>query len=82
MLCNALARIRFSLFISSEELLSCLGVTVFEKTKQREGDKRKKLKNDDPADIDGYLGPWGKYVDEKTVMKPSEVCQIFAFLVN
>jgi pre-mRNA-processing factor 17 len=49
------------------------GLTVFEANKRREGDKRKRLKNDDAADIDGYLGPWGKFVDEKTVMKPSEV---------
>lgn len=52
---------------------SLIGLTVFEAAKQREGDKRKRLKNDDASDIDGYLGPWGKFVDEKTVMKPSEV---------
>ena len=46
---------------------------MFEKTKKRAGDKRKKLKNDDAGDIDGYLGPWGKFVDEKTTLKPSEV---------
>ncbi|XP_023933476.1 pre-mRNA-processing factor 17 [Lingula anatina] len=48
------------------------GTTVFEVSKQRPGDKRKKQKNNDPSDIDGYLGPWAKYEDEKTVMKPSE----------
>ncbi|GAB1607600.1 pre-mRNA-processing factor 17-like [Argonauta hians] len=47
-------------------------LTVFEKTKCRPGDKRKRLKNDDAGDVDGYLGPWGKFVDEQTVMKPSE----------
>lgn len=48
------------------------GVTVFEKMKKRPGDKRKRVKNDDAADIDGYLGPWGKYVDEETVSRPKE----------
>ncbi|ESO06288.1 hypothetical protein HELRODRAFT_94015 [Helobdella robusta] len=46
--------------------------TVYETTKKREGDKRKRLRNDDPSDVDGYLGPWGKYVDEVTVAKPTE----------
>ncbi|XP_046581389.1 pre-mRNA-processing factor 17-like [Haliotis rubra] len=47
------------------------GITVFE-VKPSAGAKRKKEKNRDPADIDGYLGPWAKYADEQTVMKPSE----------
>ncbi|XP_042911145.1 pre-mRNA-processing factor 17 isoform X1 [Parasteatoda tepidariorum] len=47
-------------------------VTVFDKTKAREGDKRKRVKNADAADIDGFLGPWGGYVNEKRVLKPSE----------
>lgn len=47
-------------------------LTVFEATKARPGDKRKRLRNDNAGDIDGYLGPWGKFVDEKTVMKPNE----------
>ena len=55
------------------------GVTVFEALKKREGDKRKRQKNDNPHDIEGYLGPWGKFVDEKTVMKPSEV--IYCILI-
>lgn len=46
--------------------------TVFEATKTREGDKRKRQRNDDAGDIEGYLGPWGKYVDEKTVMVPDD----------
>ena len=55
-------------------LYICLpGITVFEKGKKRPGDKRQREKNFDPEDVDGYLGPWGKYVDEKSVMKPSEV---------
>ncbi|KFM59877.1 Pre-mRNA-processing factor 17, partial [Stegodyphus mimosarum] len=47
-------------------------VTVFDKTKQREGDKRKRKKNNDTTDIDGFLGPWGGFEDEKRVLKPSE----------
>merc|ERR1719359_1729557 len=46
--------------------------TVFEDTKKRPLDKRKKERNDDPSDIEGYLGPWAKYVDEETVSRPGE----------
>lgn len=53
----------------------CLsGTGVFEKRKARPGDKRKKARNQDPTDIDGFLGPWAKFKDEKTVMCPTEVC--------
>ncbi|BES92770.1 WD domain, G-beta repeat [Nesidiocoris tenuis] len=44
--------------------------TVMESTSARPLDKRKRVKNDDPADIEGFVGPWGTYVDEKRVMKP------------
>ena len=50
------------------------GVTVFETIQKRKGDKRRRQRNNDAGDIEGYLGPWGKFVDEQTVMKPSEVC--------
>ena len=56
-----------------------LGLGVFEKTKERPGDKRKKARNRDPSDVDGYLGPWAKFKDEKTVMCPSEV--LISFLL-
>lgn len=46
------------------------GKTVFESPKPKK--KRKQEKNDDPADIEGFLGPWGKYENEQTVAKPSE----------
>lgn len=46
--------------------------TVFEKVKPRPLDKRKKNKNDNPEDIEGFLGPWATYVDEKRVVKPTE----------
>lgn len=45
---------------------------MFESTKLRPLDKRKRKKNNDPSDIDGFLGPWGGYVDEQRVAKPSE----------
>ncbi|XP_060063227.1 pre-mRNA-processing factor 17-like [Ylistrum balloti] len=48
------------------------GLTVFEAMPKRPEDKRKRLRNSDAGDVEGYLGPWGKFVDEKTVMKPSE----------
>lgn len=47
-------------------------LTVFEKTKVRAGDKRKKAKNNDPADIDGFAGPWAPFKDEKRNLKPTE----------
>lgn len=48
------------------------GKTVFESTKLRPLDKRKRKKNDNADDIEGFLGPWGGYVDEQRVVKPSE----------
>lgn len=42
-------------------------------TGQRKIEKRKKFKENDASNIDGFLGPWAKYVDEKEVAKPSEV---------
>ncbi|XP_050392096.2 pre-mRNA-processing factor 17 [Patella vulgata] len=49
------------------------GLTVFEqKPKEKESEKRKRQKNPDASDIEGYLGPWGKYVDEETISKPNE----------
>lgn len=48
--------------------------TVFEKPAgDRPLDKRKRVKNDKPEDVDGYLGPWGGFVDEQRVMKPTVV---------
>ena len=47
--------------------------SVFEaETEKRPKDSRKKARNDDPSDIEGYLGPWAKYVDEETVSRPGE----------
>ncbi|KAK2716022.1 pre-mRNA-processing factor 17-like [Artemia franciscana] len=47
------------------------GASVFESTEKRPLDKRKRETNDNPEDTEGFLGPWGKFVDEKTVAKPS-----------
>ncbi|XP_053316020.1 pre-mRNA-processing factor 17 [Spea bombifrons] len=47
------------------------GLTVFE-TNLKKSEKRKKVKGSDASDIDGFLGPWAKYIDEKDVAKPSE----------
>ena len=46
------------------------GKSVFEVSKLRPLDKRKRARNDDSSDIDGYLGPWAKYKDEETISKP------------
>ncbi|XP_075059013.1 pre-mRNA-processing factor 17 [Mixophyes fleayi] len=47
------------------------GLTVFE-SGQKKNEKRRKVKGTDASNIDGFLGPWAKYVDEKDVAKPSE----------
>lgn len=39
--------------------------------------KRKKVKNNDSSDVDGYLGPWARYEDEEEVAKPSEADKEF-----
>ncbi|KAF7265776.1 pre-mRNA-processing factor 17 [Rhynchophorus ferrugineus] len=46
--------------------------TVFESTNLRPLDKRKRKKNDDPSDVEGFLGPWGGFIGEQRVMKPTE----------
>ncbi|EAW48320.1 cell division cycle 40 homolog (yeast), isoform CRA_b [Homo sapiens] len=56
---------------SVEEAEKNQGLTVFE-TGQKKTEKRKKFKENDASNIDGFLGPWAKYVDEKDVAKPSE----------
>lgn len=33
---------------------------------------RKRIKNDDPTDIDGFKGPWARFQDEKHTSRPSE----------
>ncbi|CAG0900334.1 unnamed protein product [Cyprideis torosa] len=55
---------------SSEAVAAAEGKTVFEKTKPRPADKRKRFRNDDSGDVDGYLGPWGGFVDEKKIARP------------
>ena len=51
-----------------------VGLTVFE-VGPKKTDKRKKVQGGEAndIDIDNYLGPWAKYVDEKDGAKPSEV---------
>lgn len=34
--------------------------------------KMKRVKNDDPTDLDGYQGPWARFDGERHVSKPSE----------
>ncbi|KAL1464782.1 hypothetical protein WDU94_004400 [Cyamophila willieti] len=46
--------------------------TVFESTSKRPLDKRKREKNDNPDDIEGFLGPWGTYKDEERISRPNE----------
>ncbi|CAI2294881.1 unnamed protein product [Caenorhabditis sp. 36 PRJEB53466] len=50
------------------------GVSLFE-SKKTGGEKRKRVRNDDSADVDGYTGPWSRFADEKTVAKPTPELQ-------
>uniref|UniRef100_A0A2P2HZU8 Pre-mRNA-processing factor 17 n=1 Tax=Hirondellea gigas TaxID=1518452 RepID=A0A2P2HZU8_9CRUS len=47
-------------------------VSVFESKKPSDHTKRRREKNVDPADVEGFKGPWAKYENEQTVMCPSE----------
>uniref|UniRef100_A0A8D0AJ53 Pre-mRNA-processing factor 17 n=1 Tax=Sander lucioperca TaxID=283035 RepID=A0A8D0AJ53_SANLU len=47
------------------------GLTVFE-SGQKKSEKRKKIKGGEAGEIDNFLGPWAKYIDEKDGAKPSE----------
>lgn len=57
------------------------GLTVFE-TGHKKSEKRKKIKGGDAAEIDNFLGPWAKYMDEKDVAKPSEVMLCSSYNIN
>jgi len=46
------------------------GKTVFEAPKAKK--LRKQEKNDNPEDVEGFLGPWGKFENEVSVAKPNE----------
>uniref|UniRef100_G3PCI3 Pre-mRNA-processing factor 17 n=1 Tax=Gasterosteus aculeatus aculeatus TaxID=481459 RepID=G3PCI3_GASAC len=49
------------------------GLTVFETgQKDKRSEKRKKIKGGEAGEIDTFLGPWAKYIDEKDSAKPSE----------
>lgn len=71
--CPLFCEILFTGESDSSDLLALPpGLTVFE-SGQKKPEKRKKLKGGDAEEIDNFLGPWAKYVDEKAVAKPSEV---------
>lgn len=57
---------------STEETNDSNIKTVFEKTQLRPLDKRKRQKNDNPDDVEGFLGPWGGFEGEQRVMRPTE----------
>ncbi|CAO1340577.1 unnamed protein product [Diamesa serratosioi] len=48
------------------------GKTVFESNKLKQENKRKRHKNDNPEDVEGFLGPWGKFKDEKLIAQPTD----------
>ncbi|KAL1494467.1 hypothetical protein ABEB36_010063 [Hypothenemus hampei] len=61
---------------STEEAKDSDLKTVFEKTHLRPLDKRKRKRNNNPDDIDGFLGPWGGYEDEERVSRPTDEEQV------
>jgi pre-mRNA-processing factor 17 len=48
------------------------GLTVFESSKSRPGDKRKRLARGTADDVEGFRGPWAGFEDEEKIAKPSE----------
>lgn len=40
--------------------------------KKEKAEKRKRLRNDDPSDVDNFVGPWAEFEDEVKVSQPSE----------
>ena len=38
----------------------------------RPKDKRRRERNDDPSDVNGFLGPWANYKDQELVSRPNE----------
>jgi pre-mRNA-processing factor 17 len=60
-------------FVGAKDLAGELkGRTIFEPSLNRAGDKRKRVTNDQPEDIEGFIGPWGGFIDEQKIAKPSE----------
>lgn len=46
------------------------GKTVFESPRPKL--KRKQDRNDQPEDVEGFTGPWGKYENEESVARPND----------
>uniref|UniRef100_A0A6Q2ZD88 Pre-mRNA-processing factor 17 n=1 Tax=Esox lucius TaxID=8010 RepID=A0A6Q2ZD88_ESOLU len=65
------AHVNDFMFEQQRRTFSTFGLTVFE-VGPKKTDKRKKVQGGEADDIDNYLGPWAKYVDEKDSAKPSE----------
>ena len=40
------------------------------------------MRQNDPEDIEGFLGPWGGFVDEVKISKPDEVTVWFYKLLS
>uniref|UniRef100_A0A0N4ZCY7 WD_REPEATS_REGION domain-containing protein n=1 Tax=Parastrongyloides trichosuri TaxID=131310 RepID=A0A0N4ZCY7_PARTI len=47
------------------------GASLFDSAKTGR-EKRKRQVNRDPSDIEGFTGPWTRFVDEETVAKPTQ----------
>lgn len=46
------------------------GKTVFESPRPKK--KRKMERNDNPDDVEGFVGPWAKYENEESIARPNE----------
>ncbi|KAK4337053.1 hypothetical protein RND71_044129 [Anisodus tanguticus] len=58
--------------IEKNSASTVIGATVLKEKKTDKSEKRKRLKNNDPSDIDNFVGPWAPFVDEIKVSMPSE----------
>lgn len=56
---HVLRCLSLSRFVGEQERAETMeGVSVFEMKKVRTGEKRKREDRGDPADVEGYMGPW------------------------
>jgi pre-mRNA-processing factor 17 len=64
-----------SLVVQKGAASAAIGATTVETTQQTDlvlNSKRKRLANNDAADVDNFVGPWAPYADELTVAQPTE----------
>lgn len=56
--------------VQRNQASTAIGSTVVTEKSQQE--KRKRLRNDNPADVDNFVGPWAEFENEVKVSQPNE----------